>query len=292
MYRSLLFVPGDSDKKIAKSENIPADLIIFDLEDAVAAEARPDARLRVQKYLKSTKGARKSALFVRINPLSTEDAKPDLAAVIAGAPDGIVLPKAHAPHDVEELGGLLEAAEREYGLEKGVTKILPVATETPQALFSLGEYTNVADRLAGLTWGAEDLGAAIGAMSKRGDTSEWSDPFSLARSLCLFAASAAGVPAIDTLFADFRDSEGLRSSADRARRDGFTGKLAIHPAQVETINAAFTPAESEIAEANEIVELFAANPGAGALSHKGRMVDMPHLVQARKILALAEKLNT
>ena len=289
MHRSLLFVPGDSDKKIAKSTSVPADLIIFDLEDAVAAEARPEARLRVADYLKRTQDARNSALFVRINPLSTDDAKLDLAGVMAGAPDGIVLPKAHAPQDIEELNKLLDAAEGEYAIDKGATKILPVATETPAALFSLGAYADVAERLTGLTWGAEDLSAAVGAISKHGETSEWSNPFELARSLCLFAASAAEVQAIDTLYANFRDNEGLAASAARARRDGFTGKLAIHPGQVDTINAAFTPTKDEIADAQAIVDLFAANPGAGALSHNGAMVDRPHLVQAEKILALAGK---
>lgn len=288
MYRSLLFVPGDSDKKIAKSESIPADLIIFDLEDAVAAAARPEARIRVKNYLDARQD-RSAALYVRINPLDTDDARKDLAVVMEGAPDGIVLPKAQAPDDIRTLEKLLDAAETKHGLEKSSTRILPVATEIPTALFTLGEYQHVADRLLGLTWGAEDLGASIGAMSKHGEASEWSDPFALARSLCLFAASAAGVQAIDTLYANFRDQEGLAASAARARRDGYTGKLAIHPDQVEIINAAFTPSTEEIDEAHAIVDLFAANPDAGALSYNGRMVDMPHLVQAKKIISLAEK---
>lgn len=287
MHRSLLFVPGDSDKKIAKSESVPADLIIFDLEDAVAATARPDARLRVRDHLQRTK-ERSAALYVRINPLDTDDARKDLDVVMEGAPDGIVLPKAHAPDDIVTLEKLLDAAEARHRLAKCATRILPVATETPASLFTLGEYRHVAERLSGLTWGAEDLGASIGAMSKHGDSSEWSDPFALARSLCLFAASAAGVQAIDTLYSNFKDNDGLAASAARARRDGFTGKLAIHPGQVETINIAFTPSTDEIDEARAIVDLFAANPGAGALAYKGAMVDMPHLVQAKKIIALAE----
>ena len=290
MHRSLLFVPGDSDKKITKSETVPADLIIFDLEDAVAAAARPEARLRVRDYLNG-RTERTAALYVRINPLDTDDARKDLEVLMVGAPDGVVLPKAHAPDDIRTLEKLLDAAEAKYGFEKGATHILPVATETPAALFTLGEYRHVADRLSGLTWGAEDLGASIGAMSKHGDASEWSDPFALARSLCLFAASAAGAQAIDTLYANFKDQEGLAASAARARRDGFTGKLAIHPGQVEIINAAFTPSTEEVEEAHAIIALFAANPDAGALSFKGRMVDMPHLVQANKIIALAEKVR-
>ncbi|MEO1253084.1 MAG: CoA ester lyase [Pseudomonadota bacterium] len=289
MYRSLLFIPADSDKKIAKAESIPADLIILDLEDAVAAEARPEAREKALRYLKSPRRDGGSARFIRVNPADSDDFEKDLEAVMAGAPDGIVLPKAHAPDDILVLGARLSKYENALRLEARSTRILPVATETPKALFSLGEYAKVNERLAGLTWGAEDLGAAVGALSKKGEAGEWSDPFALARSLCLFAASSAGVPAIDTLYADFRDDEGLAASARRARRDGFTGKLAIHPAQVETINAAFTPEPEEIAEAQAIIDLFAANPRAGALSYKGRMVDWPHLVQARKIVALAER---
>lgn len=288
MHRSLLFVPGDSDRKIEKSQSVPADMIIFDLEDAVAAAARPEARLRIRDYLQR-RSDRSAALYVRINPLNTDDARKDLGAVMAGAPDGIVLPKAQAPDDIRTLETLLTEAETQCGLKKNATRILPVTTEIPAALFTLGEYRHVADRLSGLTWGAEDLGASIGAMGKNGDASEWSDPFALARSLCLFAAAAAGVQAIDTLYANFKDGDGLAASAARARRDGFTGKLAIHPAQVETINNAFTPSTEEIDEARAIIALFAANPGAGALAHKGAMVDMPHLVQARKIIALSEK---
>ena len=288
MYRSFLFVPGDSDKKIAKSESVPADLVIFDLEDAVAAEARPESRLRVKEYLTGRK-ERSSALYVRINPLDTEDAAKDLETVIEGAPDGIVLPKAHAPDDIRTLETMLDAGEKQHGLKAGSTRIIPVATETPAALFTLGEYRHVATRLAGLTWGAEDLGAALGAMSKKGEASEWSQPFDVVRALCLFAAAAAGVQAVDTLFSDFRDLEGLAASAARARRDGFTGKLAIHPGQVETINAAFLPSAAEVEDARAIIDLFTANPGVGVLSHKGRMVDMPHLVQAKKIIALAAR---
>ena len=288
MYRSFLFVPGDSDKKIAKSESFPADLVIFDLEDAVAAEARPEARLRVKEYLTGRK-ERSSALYVRINPLGTEDAAKDLETVIEGAPDGIVLPKAHAPDDIRTLETMLDAGEKQHGLKAGSTRIVPVATETPAALFTLGEYRHVATRLAGLTWGAEDLGAALGAMSKKGEAGEWSQPFDVVRALCLFAAAAAGVQAVDTLYSDFRDLEGLAASAARARRDGFTGKLAIHPGQVETINAAFSPSAEEVEDARAIIDLFAANPGVGVLAHKGRMVDMPHLVQAKKIIALAAR---
>lgn len=289
MYRSHLFAPGDSDRKIAKAQTTNADLVIIDLEDAVAESARPEARQRVLAHLQSDRSAMTAAQFVRINPMDSDDAELDLEIVMAGKPDGIVLPKALAPRDIKDLSLRLDGLERDHGIDVGATKILPVATETPKALFALGKYSKVAGRLCGLTWGAEDLGAAVGALSKAGSDSEWSAPFELARSLCLFAAAAAGVAAIDTLYSDFRDGDGLNASARRARRDGFTGKLAIHPAQVDIINAAFTPDEEEIAEAQAIVDLFAANPGVGALGFKGRMVDMPHLVQAKKILALAAK---
>jgi citrate lyase subunit beta/citryl-CoA lyase len=290
MHRSYLFVPADSDKKIAKAREFAADAVIYDLEDAVLPQARPEARLRLAEHLSGNRHNRQSSQFVRINPIASEDAPKDLAAVMAGAPDGIALPKAHAPNDIADLGARLDALEKEHGLRPGATRILPVATETPRALFSLGDYATVAERLVGITWGAEDLAAAVGAMSKKGDDGEeWSDPFKLARSLCLFAAAAAETAAVDTLYADFRDHDGLKLSAARARRDGFTGKLAIHPGQVDIINNAFTPSTEEIAEAQAIIDLFAENPNAGALSLNGRMIDMPHLVQARKIMALARR---
>jgi citrate lyase subunit beta/citryl-CoA lyase len=289
MYRSLLFVPADSEKKIAKAETVDADLVILDLEDSVAAAARPEARRLALDALSKSRGRRRAELYVRINPLTSEDALLDLAAVVPGAPDGIMLPKAAAPADVARLGRELDALEAANGISKGAVKIIPIATEVPQAIFAIGGYAGVCDRLAGLTWGAEDLSAALGATGIREATGEWTDPYRLARSLCLFAASAAGVPAYDTVYTDFKDERGLAAYARRARRDGFSGMMAIHPAQITAINAAFTPDASEISTAQAIVDLFAANPGVGTLALDGRMVDMPHLIQARKTLAIAKR---
>jgi citrate lyase subunit beta/citryl-CoA lyase len=202
-------------------------------------------------------------------------------------PDGIVLPKSRSPNDVEVLGNRIGHYEAEHDFEIGSTRVLPVATETPQSLFSLGEYGQCGKRLAGLTWGAEDLAAAVGATANRYPDGSWTPPYRMVRSLCLFAAHAAGVEAIDTLWADFRDPAGLAASCAEARRDGFSGKLAIHPDQVEVINRCFTPSSEEIERARRIVELFEANPGAGTLALDGSMLDLPHLRQAQRILALA-----
>jgi citrate lyase subunit beta/citryl-CoA lyase len=211
----------------------------------------------------------------------------DLAGIMHGKPDGIVQPKTRSPDDVLLLGRHLENLEKELGFAIGSTRILPVSTETPGAIFSLGDYVRCDQRLAGLTWGAEDLSAALGALANKDRDGNWTSPYQLARNLCLFAAHSAGVAAIDTIYADFRDLEGLRATCDEARRDGFSGKLAIHPDQVAVINSAFTPSEEEIIQARRIVELFAANPGAAALSLDGVMLDIPHLKQARNILAMA-----
>jgi citrate lyase subunit beta / citryl-CoA lyase len=285
MYRSMLFVPGDSEKKIAKSEGFAPDAVILDLEDSVAPANKPTARRIISDYLASAN--RRCALYVRINPLDTPDALSDLAAIMAAKPDGIMLPKAGSAHDCVRLSHYLDAFEAQHGTAHGYTRIVPVATEVPEAVFALGNYAIVGARLAGITWGAEDLAAAIGAIDNRDETGEWSQPFELTRSLCLFGASAAKVAAIDTLHADYKDDAGLAASSRRARRDGFAGRLAIHPAQVAIINEAFTPSEAEVAHAHEVIALFAANPGVGTLGLNGKMLDMPHLVQARKTVALA-----
>lgn len=291
--RSLLFVPGDSEKKLAKSEVIPADVLILDLEDSVSPQNKVAARGRVAEYLEGRRetGDSRSPLpqiWVRINPMDHTEAGADLAAVMAARPDGIVLPKARGAEDIELLGRRIAAYEQEYDSKVGSTRILPVATETPQSVFALAEYRQCGPRLAGLTWGAEDLSAAVGATANRDESGHWTAPYQLVRSLCLFAAHAAGVAAIDTLYADFRNPEGLEASCARARRDGFSGKLAIHPAQVEVINRAFMPSMEELERAHRIIELFEANPGAGTLALDGAMLDLPHLVQARKILSMAE----
>ncbi|MDJ0813892.1 MAG: CoA ester lyase [Woeseiaceae bacterium] len=285
MNRSYLFVPGDSERKLKKSADVGADALILDLEDSVTPDAKPAARELCREFLADRRTA-----WVRINPLSSDAAAADLQAIMPAAPAGIVLPKAAGAEDLRRLANLLQEHEQAHGLEPGQTAILPICTETPGAIFTLGEYAGVTDRLAGMTWGAEDLAAAVGAAANRDEDGAWLPPYETARSLCLFAAHAAEVPAIDTVFTDFRDEEGLATYAAAARRDGFSGMLAIHPAQVDVINRAFVPTTAELDRARRIVELFAANPDAGTLGMDGEMIDRPHLVQAQRILQLAKRL--
>jgi citrate lyase subunit beta/citryl-CoA lyase len=285
--RSLLFVPGDSDRKMAKCADSAADIVILDLEDSVVPAQKAAARLRVSEFLAALASPTAPRFWVRINSLDTPEAAADLAAVVAARPEGIVQPKTRSAEDVIRLARQLDELEAQHGLAPGKTRILPVATETPEAIFSLGGFRRCGARLYGLTWGAEDLSAAIGATGTRDANGGWTAPFQLVRSLCLFGASAAGVVAIDTLYADYRDPEGLRASCSEAARDGFVGKLAIHPDQVGVINECFVPGVAEVTEAQRIVALFAANPGLAALSFEGRMVDIPHLRRAEKILARA-----
>ena len=270
--RSLLFVPGDRPERMVKALGLGADALILDLEDSVAPAGKVAARAHVAAFLAEP---RTVPLFVRINPLDSGLADDDLAAVLPGKPDGIMLPKA-------EGGASLAALDAKLG---GNVAILPIATETPAAMFALGTYGGVTDRLVGLTWGAEDLPAAIGAATSREADGSYTAPYQLARSLTLFGAHAAGVAAIETVYPDFRDLDGLAAYAARGRRDGFTGMMAIHPAQVAVINAAFSPSEAEIAHARAVVASFAANPGAGALALDGKMIDAPHLKSARALLA-------
>ena len=281
--KAWLFVPADSEKKLAKIKNVPADVFILDLEDSVSPERKPLGRQLVADFLRDA-GMDKRKLWVRVNPMNGPYFEDDLAAVVPAGPGGIVLPKARSADDVLELAALLDVLERRHGLEDGSIRILPLVTEMPEALFTLDGYGQCGPRLAGLTWGAEDLGAAIGATATRDANDEWTTPFRLARNLCLFAAHAAGVPAIDTVFTDFIDLAGLDDECDEARRDGFSGKLAIHPAQVETINVSFRPSEKELAYARRVVEAFESNPDAAVLELDGKMLDRPHLLQARRIL--------
>lgn len=274
--RSLLFVPGDRSDRMVKALGLGADALILDLEDAVAPDAKPAARQAVAAFLGQPRD-HGVQLFVRINPIDGPLATEDLAAILPARPDGIVLPKA------EGLVSLHALAAR--GVEH--LPILPIVTETPTALFRLGDYAGSSLPLAGLTWGAEDLPAAIGATSAREADGSYTAPYQLARSLTLFAAHAAGTAAIETVYPDFRDSEGLAAYAARGQRDGFTGMMAIHPAQVPVINAAFTPSDLDVARARAIVDLFAAHPGAGALQLDGKMVDAPHLKAAQALLARA-----
>ncbi len=287
--RSFLFVPADSEKKLEKAAASGADAMIIDLEDSVAPRARPRARDVARAFLE---GQHAPALWVRINPLDTEDAREDLARLMPMAPAGIVLSKPRGPRDTLQLSQMLDALEQENNLPPGQTRILPIATERPAALLSLEGYAQPMPRLAGLTWGAEDLSAALGASAVRDEQGRWLPTFELARSLCLVAAAAAEVPAIDTVFTDFRNTAGLEASAERARRDGFCGMLAIHPSQVEAINRAFVPSADEIERARRIVALFEANPDAGALGINGEMIDRPHWLQARRVIELAERVGT
>lgn len=277
--RSLLFVPGDRPDRMVKAMDLDADALILDLEDSVSSARKSDARDAVADLLGHAR--RRTALFVRVNPLDGSDFVHDLDALAGSIIDGLVLPKAAGAASIVELVRRLE----ERGM--GHVKILPVATETPAAVFQLGSYGAVADHLHGVTWGAEDLPAAIGATTAREADGSYTPPYELARSLTLFAAHAAGVEAIETVYPNFRDRDGLAGYAARAARDGFTGMMAIHPTQIEIINGAFVPSVEAVAEARDIVAAFDAAPGKGVLQIGGKMVDAPHLKQARRILQLA-----
>jgi citrate lyase subunit beta/citryl-CoA lyase len=286
MIRSFLFVPADSERKMRNAFVSKADALILDLEDSVTAESRPDARALVRESVEG-----RDDTWVRINPLDTEDADLDLEAIMPGAPTGIVLPKPQSAADAIDLAFRLDELEKANELKPGTTRILPICTERPDAMFSLGGYAGATDRLAGLSWGAEDLSAAVGASTNRDADGAWLPPYELARSMCLFAAAAAEVPAFDTVFTDFRDLDGLSVYASNARRDGFSGMFAIHPAQIDVINEAFRIREEEIERAQRIVDLFNANPGTGALGLDGEMIDRPHLIQAQRILELAAEIE-
>jgi citrate lyase subunit beta/citryl-CoA lyase len=286
--RSMLFVPADSEKKIAKALSVGADGLILDLEDAVAAANKPAARPMAAAFVRETRSkASRPRLWVRINALDTPWWADDIAGVIAAQPDGLILPKCRSGVDVDRVARHLDKVEMEHGLALGDTKLIALATELPGALLAMPTFIDVTVRMEGLTWGAEDLSALVGSAATREADAVWTSPYLLARNLTLMAASAGGRQPIDTVYVNFRDAEGLAREARTAARDGFTGKMAIHPDQVAVINEAFTPAASEIAWAKEIAALFAANPGAGALSLRGQMIDKPHAVRAERILARA-----
>ncbi len=279
MSRSFLFVPADSERKLDKAGSVGADALILDLEDAVAAEARPVARKLAAEYLQG-----KENTWVRVNPVDTEDCVLDLAAVMPAAPVGIILPKPRSAADAVTLASRMDELEARHGIEQGATRIMALCTEHPEALFTLHSYKGATNRLYGLSWGAEDLAAAVGATTNRDADGNWLPQFELARSLCLFAAAAAEVAAIDTVYTDFRDADGLLRYATHAKRDGFSGMLAIHPAQVDVINGAFEPTAEELERAARIIRLFDETPGAGTVGLDGKMIDRPHLVQARRLL--------
>jgi citrate lyase subunit beta/citryl-CoA lyase len=284
--RSLLFVPADSEKKLAKATSSPADALILDLEDSVATPNRAKARALVREFLKDK---HPQAIWVRVNPVDSSDFHADIEAVVPGAPAGLVIPKPDGPHVLGIVDAHLLTLETEAGLPLGAIKLLPVATETPTAVLSLQDYRSPPPRLAALSWGAEDLSAALGASANRGEDGEFLLTYRFVRTLCLIAAKAAGVDAIETLHADFRDAKGLERTARAAQREGFSGMLAIHPDQVETINAAFTPSAADIEHAKKVVAAFAS--GAGVASLDGKMLDQPHLKQAQHVLDLAEQIR-
>ena len=281
--RSMLFVPADSERKLARGLGSDADALILDLEDSVAASNRPTARTLARDFLEAH-GPDRIRRYVRINPLASGLALDDLAATVAGRPDGILLPKC-VPEDVRTLDHYLSAFEAAAGAPVGKIRIVAIATETPQAVFALGGYAGISPRLEAITWGAEDLSACLGGSNKTID-GEYDGPYRLARSLCLLAAAAAEVAAIDTIYTDFKDPEGLKAECLAARRSGFTAKMAIHPAQLATINEAFSISAEEREWAERVMAAFSASPDAGTLALDGKMIDKPHLTLARRLLGL------
>lgn len=271
--RSLLFVPGDRPERFSKAVASGADALILDLEDSVSPENKPAARAAIADWLGAP---REVPCFVRINPLDGEHMRADLDSVLGARPDGLMLPKAEGPVSIRKLADMAGGS---------LPPILPIASETPSAVFSLGSYGEVAEQLAGLTWGAEDLPAAIGAATSRNPDGSYTAPYEMVRALTLFGAHAAGVPAIETVYPNIADADGLAAYVARGRRDGFTGMMAIHPSQVAIINAGFSPSEAEVVHARAVIAMFAAHPGAGALKLDGKMIDRPHLKQAEALLA-------
>lgn len=271
--RSLLFVPADRPDRFDKAVSSGADAIILDLEDSVALGSKQAGRDAIAAYLPRLRTAK---VLVRVNPLDSGMIADDLAAVLPGQPDGLVLPKAEGAANIEALIAMMGGNR---------VPVLPIATETPGAVFELGTYVQCRDALLGVTWGAEDLPAAIGASTSREEDGRYTPPYEMARSLTLFGAHRAGVQAIETVFPDIRNTEGLTAYVNRARRDGFTGMMAIHPSQVAIVNQAFTPTPAEIEQAEEIVALFDADPTLGVVQLRGKMIDRPHLKLAQSILA-------
>jgi citrate lyase subunit beta/citryl-CoA lyase len=281
--RSWLFAPGDSERKMGKAAAGPADVVVLDLEDAVTEDGKPKSRAMISAFLNARPEEDRRRLWVRVNPLDGPHALADLAAVVPARPGGIMLPKSRGGGDVAVLDHYLSALEVSAGIEQGSTKVIVLVTETAGSMFTTGTYQG-APRLVAMTWGAEDLADAVGAVGNRDPDGSYGFTYELARSLCLLGAAAAGVAPIDTIHGDFRDLAGLRKRAEQVRRDGYRGMLAIHPDQVDVINAAFTPTAAELAEAQEIVDLFAAHPGVGAIGYKGAMLDRPHLARAQALL--------
>jgi citrate lyase subunit beta/citryl-CoA lyase len=287
--RSALFVPGDDEKKLAKALGAGADALIVDLEDSVASSAKERARkIAAEFFANAAAQAGRPRLYLRVNPLESELTDADLDAVMPVAPDGIILPKSLGGASVQQLGVKLAVREAMFGLADGATQIIAIATESARAMFGMESYGRCSARLAGLAWGGEDLSADIGAESNRTLEGAYSGPYALARNLTLLAAVAAGVTPIDAVFTNFRDLEGLRGEATAARRDGFTAKMAIHPAQIPVINEVFTPTPEAIARARAVIAAFDAAPGAGVVAVDGEMLDRPHRLRAERLLTRAK----
>ncbi len=290
--RSLLFVPGDSEKKLEKGFGAGADVVIVDLEDSVAPQNKAAAREIAARFIGGNRHQTSAAIYVRVNDLSTGLTDDDLAALVPAKPDGIMLPKSNSGQDVQQLSAKLRVHEAEHGLPDGAIKILPIITETAAGVLAAATYAGASARLAGLTWGAEDLSAAIGARAARDENGRYTDVFRLARTMTILAASAAEVAAIDTVFPAFRDMAAFEAECTEAERDGFTGKMAIHPAQVPVINAAFTPSAEAVQRSQAIVAAFEAAGNPGVVGIDGKMYDRPHLKLAERLLARARAAGT
>lgn len=286
--RSLLFVPADSPRKLEKGLGSGADVLLLDLEDSVAPQTKVAAREAARAFLAENRSASvRPRLYVRVNALDSGLTDADLDSVMPAGPDGILLPKTNSGADVQHLAAKLAVREAESALDDGATRIIAIATETARSIFHMGTYAGASHRLAGLTWGAEDLSADLGAETNRAPDGGYADPYRLARTLTLFGAQAGGLAPIDTVFTNFRDEKGLRAECEAARRDGFTAKMAIHPAQVPVINAVFTPSAEAVERARRIVALFEESPGEGVIGLDGEMLDRPHLKRALGVLARA-----
>lgn len=286
--RSVLFVPGDSESKLTRAESVEADVVAVDLEDSVAKSEKEAARTSAADFIRNfdRKGDTRR-IYVRINGVQTRFADADLEAVMKARPDGILLPKARSGSDVKTLAAKLTEAEKANNIEDGQTEISVLGTEVAEALLVMSTFIDTSPRLTSLCWGSEDLSAVIGAKTARNSSGNFTSPFRFARDLCLITAAAANVAAIDTIYIDLRDQPGLAREAADAARDGFTGKLAIHPDQVSVINEAFTPTPGEISRASEIVDAFSQSDSTGVLTMDGEVLDRPHLRRAKGILQRA-----
>jgi citrate lyase subunit beta/citryl-CoA lyase len=290
--RSILFVPGDSEKKFSKAMAATGlarpDALVIDLEDSVAVREKPKARIMTSGFIASRKAEKgRPRFFVRINPVDTSLWQDDLAGVMAAGPDGIFQPKCRSGEDVRTLSTALDAAEKKHGLPAGSTRIIAIVTEVPVSLLNMGSYVGASPRVEVMTWGAEDLSAAMGSLGNRDGSGNYTSPFRLARDLCLYGATAAGVQPMDTVYVNYKDMKGLEEECVAAARDGFTGKIAIHPDQIAVINRVFTPSAEEIAKSRRIVKVFEDNPGVGVVGLDGEMLDQPHLTRARRVLERA-----